>query len=463
MEKRGQMSWFVYACALCLGYSGCVASITVMFRMSSKEYFLLAAFCVVASLLAVYLPLKILANRFCWRPECIGERKKKIYTSVVTVLILGTVVTRCLFFMPAGALAVSDRTSLWLNMALQLLSVVFLVPAVSMLSGCFCGLAAGLTVPAGPSLSSSIYMKEPQSFYLFLFSFILFFNVLLLKSKKRSFYCIRIAAAAVLCGVALVFSGQMVHVILICVVFIFLTFREKKISHIFLYLAVAMISFLVCLTAAAAGDGVSAEIWREVLDMLQQWLSFLTSRETDALLHSASVVDYCIVLPFYLLAFFGLLEMKNGRECGVKVWILPLMFQTVLDMISKAPLQEQGMRLVLLGVFAGYGITETMHAKEGVEMKWKKKAAARSEETCEKEQKASMTFSEGSQVSDGGQSSVSLQAAEKVPPKPGEYLANPLPVPKRHAKKEMNYGFEPAPDQMFYDIPVDENDDFELK
>ncbi|MBR2948295.1 MAG: hypothetical protein IKC46_00380 [Lachnospiraceae bacterium] len=53
-----------------------------------------------------------------------------------------------------------------------------------------------------------------------------------------------------------------------------------------------------------------------------------------------------------------------------------------------------------------------------------------------------------------------VQESKKV--KPGEYLENPLPVPKRHVKKEMGYGFEPAPDKMHYDVSVPDEDDFDL-
>ena len=57
-----------------------------------------------------------------------------------------------------------------------------------------------------------------------------------------------------------------------------------------------------------------------------------------------------------------------------------------------------------------------------------------------------------------------FEKAPKEPPKPapGEYLDNPLPVPKRHVRKEMNYAFEPSPDLMFYEIPVADNDDFDV-
>ena len=51
---------------------------------------------------------------------------------------------------------------------------------------------------------------------------------------------------------------------------------------------------------------------------------------------------------------------------------------------------------------------------------------------------------------------------DRKKPEPGEYLENPLPVPKRHVKKEMDYGFEPESDKMCYDITISEEDDFDL-
>lgn len=43
-----------------------------------------------------------------------------------------------------------------------------------------------------------------------------------------------------------------------------------------------------------------------------------------------------------------------------------------------------------------------------------------------------------------------------------KYLDNPLPLPKRHVKKEMNYGFEPDENLMKYDIAVADDDDFDV-
>lgn len=48
--------------------------------------------------------------------------------------------------------------------------------------------------------------------------------------------------------------------------------------------------------------------------------------------------------------------------------------------------------------------------------------------------------------------------------KPIKFIENPLPLPKKHVKKEMNYAFEPTKDQMHYDLNNYRlDDDYDLK
>lgn len=44
-----------------------------------------------------------------------------------------------------------------------------------------------------------------------------------------------------------------------------------------------------------------------------------------------------------------------------------------------------------------------------------------------------------------------------------EFIENPLPVPKKHVRKTMDYAFIPEESQMKYDIHVSDNDDYDLK
>ena len=51
---------------------------------------------------------------------------------------------------------------------------------------------------------------------------------------------------------------------------------------------------------------------------------------------------------------------------------------------------------------------------------------------------------------------------ENTEKKPIQYIENPLPLPKKHVKKTMDYKFEPEEHLMKYDIEVSETDDFDV-
>ena len=113
-------------------------------------------------------------------------------------------------------------------------------------------------------------------------------------------------------------------------------------------------------------------------------------------------------------------------------WILPFLALFAMEETAGIGLQGQALRFLALSAMAGAAVTGIFAYKEpaaiGVIMK-------------------------------RNQTALENAGAQ---PAPGEYLDNPLPVPKRHVRKEMNYGFEPAPEQMYYEIPVADNDDFDV-
>ena len=123
------------------------------------------------------------------------------------------------------------------------------------------------------------------------------------------------------------------------------------------------------------------------------------------------------------------------------IWVLPLAFFALTEFVSDVPLQEQGIQFIFWGVMSGFGITAMLcpHQEE-------KEAVVTAVQKTEETQPVKP---ENRDSSSGG-------------PKPGEYLDNPLPVPKRHVKKEMDYAFEPEPGQMYFELPVADNDDFDV-
>jgi len=44
-----------------------------------------------------------------------------------------------------------------------------------------------------------------------------------------------------------------------------------------------------------------------------------------------------------------------------------------------------------------------------------------------------------------------------------KFFETPLPMPKKHVKKSIDYAFEPSDDLMKYDVEISPNDDFDIK
>lgn len=59
---------------------------------------------------------------------------------------------------------------------------------------------------------------------------------------------------------------------------------------------------------------------------------------------------------------------------------------------------------------------------------------------------------------------VTVEPKLEIPQKPKvKLLDNPLPLPKKHVKKELTYSFEPVDRDMRFDIEIKDNDDFDIK
>ena len=51
---------------------------------------------------------------------------------------------------------------------------------------------------------------------------------------------------------------------------------------------------------------------------------------------------------------------------------------------------------------------------------------------------------------------------ESLPVSAPRFIENPLPLPKKHEKREMGYQYEIAEDKMNFDVEIKENDDFDF-
>ena len=136
------------------------------------------------------------------------------------------------------------------------------------------------------------------------------------------------------------------------------------------------------------------------------------------------VICFCV---FYIFGFF------DQRGNVGSVWLPSFLFSSFFSFFVKNAEPESAVTLLCWLIMAGMGIHSA----------------------CCRERRRPVQEKEGS------------EAQEAVVPvssvRPGEPLPNPLPGPKKHAHKQMDYAFEPGEDEMFFDIDqVEEGDDFDL-
>lgn len=381
----------------------------------------------------------------------------------------------------------------WGNMILQVVGAMFLFLAVHGLTGTVSACCAVLGVACVPAFHYTTYMAEPQSMLFCLYCLVLFLgscclNQIRLRRKKGNIWG-TVCLLGLLNGFAAALSIQLAGILLLAEAELFFILKGTKKN------AKAV---LVCAVCAAAGFGLFflAEFFlgpdrgtflQGLNFFWTRWHELEHDRIYDALLHSPALGDYWAVVPLYLFSFLALFgTFRTTRKSGV-IWIFPSVYALVINTFGQAPYQEQAIFFALLGVMAGTGLTQMFSAAES-----KKKAAAEEmiqedgaaledgfdtvEEPVpedefdaveqpeeenpiakEESQKSMMQLSEGNVT---WKACPDREGERKI--KPGEYLDNPLPVPKRHVKKEMDYGFEPEPDQMFFEIPVSDEDDFDI-
>lgn len=489
MEKGRGLFWFVYVCALGLGFSRTTASLTRMMGLSVTAYFLLTASLIIAVLLFIYLPAKLLAGKFGsgaklhTDPEPMPhDEPRRLENHGITpggcaclALLLGMLVCVRLFLMPVAGIRTGRGSVFEMNLIFQVSGSFFLYLGIFLLAGGVCAGASLLCVICLPVYHNSAYMAEPQSFLLCLFGFALWICALCVRQIEkrtdgRALSVLPGIIAGFVCGAA-----SSAHLLLCSLFFLFgskwFHFRKKSgfLRSFSIFLLASACSFFLIIYLAGLWKGQS------FFDILQRWAVIGLFRDYDAILHSPTLLDWWLTIPVYLLAFlsvFGVLERE--RDAGTE-WIMPVVFIITAEFLGDAPLQEQGLRFVLLGVMAGYGILRSVSVpavdkergiglveNEGEALKeasgmpndavWQAgPAVCGGMKMAEREEPKKMESVDGEGAKCG-----------KQKPGPGTWLENPLPVPKRHVKRELEYGFEPDPDQMFFDIPVSDLDDFDI-
>ena len=197
-----------------------------------------------------------------------------------------------------------------------------------------------------------------------------------------------------------------------------------------------------------------------VAEVLQEW--FLVNMESGqtgwASLAGREALFYFLPLLFSAFFYvFGFFEQKGNL--GI-IWILPFAFLLISDLIFGTSLEKQTITLLFWGVFAGMGVHSMCCFEKDKNRKNKEKPS------LPKKRRHHPGASEKDASAQASFKAVGIEARLEAPagsPLPGEPIPNPLPGPKKHVPREMDFAYEPKEEEMCFDIDrFEEGDDFDL-
>ena len=156
--------------------------------------------------------------------------------------------------------------------------------------------------------------------------------------------------------------------------------------------------------------------------------------------------DWRLIGVLIVFAFFLVLEyFRSGREQNYMPWILLCLVVAPTPMTAYGDHGFSVLSLYLWAVLAGLGLQNCLFGGRAKVMQ-----AVTGEINLKAE-----TAEQTAEVHESG-------AMEGQASKP-RYIENPLPLPKKHVAREMDYQYDVAEKDMKYDLFVPDNDDFDIK
>lgn len=147
---------------------------------------------------------------------------------------------------------------------------------------------------------------------------------------------------------------------------------------------------------------------------------------------------------FSLCLFLGFEFIRGRREQDFSLWLLPCIFVTPVFMFDFSIVGFGGVALFLWSVMAALGLKNAVFGGQ-VEVL---------QEKIEEINAAAEPIPVAA--------SVPAKPAAAAPAEKPRFIENPLPLPKKHVKREMDYDFEVAEADMHYQLEVAAGDDFDF-
>lgn len=350
-----------------------------------------------------------------------------------------------------------------LQLVLQALAAVFLYFAVRMISGNLPAVAAACSILFMPWEIQAVLGYTPDIMYLFMLCIGIWGIGLCVRNSYRPKTGFFVYAGACLLGIylAVLVYTDLSSLILLLFVLAGFSLADRKRVFEGQWLAVVISGI-----AAFAGLFVLEYALTGILPIscFFKWLAvyerafYWNGRVVYALIECLQ-----LYLPFLLLLGIAMALYVPGfffvkQKERFSIWLLFLI--GIIAMLGFGMYEHQG-TLVQLGeiccwILAGIGIQSMIPEREDFPT-----VVPEEKQTVTLETPAITKTEENIILS--GDKEEKTETKESTETKKVKYIENPLPGPRKHIKRTMEYGFEPEEEQMMYDVKVSDEDDFDFR
>lgn len=339
----------------------------------------------------------------------------------------------------------SVSAAMLLQIVLELLSMLLGYRLVKAAAGRFAACLTLLLLAFSPAFVEKIAVIDPECLFLLLYLFGLLSAIFYVRAVLADRPVWRNVFAAILPGAVigiLTYFELSAVTILSFFAVLFAGKREdaqpgeigRNILRLFVTLVSCAAVFFILVGVDAAASGVSLE--RSLYVWAYPYLRIGVTAARLGELHGN--VLFCAIL-FLPAAFLVFDFLRSGKEQDHSPWLFFCLLFTPFLFWEFWTIELSGLALFFWSVAAALGVKNCVFGGEAevVQAKIEEINAA------------------------AAPIPVAVESVAASTQKP-RFLENPLPVPKKHVKKEMDYDYPIAPEMMHFDLELSEGDDFAL-
>ena len=332
-----------------------------------------------------------------------------------------------------------------MQVGLQLTGILLFYFAVKILAGRMEAVISMAVLAFFPAMVKYSFTLAPENLYFCLFSGMLFLIALYKKFEEKKER--KTAVSVILLVMLGIGIGYMAYLdvigmlLLAGVCFVILT-KRRKIGKNIIYSGIVTGIVVMALCAMFFLEAIFEKT--TFLNSLFSWWNLYFAKFAWNYMIAGPDVTLVCNLMICAGAAWCIFSFLRKKEDNGSFYMLSLVILALFVSFGSQNMSYQLLITAFWSVLAALGITSVMFVKEKPEVMEK-------------------NVVEKKQIEDISPKKMESDNKESSEKKPIQFIENPLPLPKKHVKKTMDYKFEPEEHLMKYDIEVSDDDDFDLQ